>query len=253
MLRGLASSFRTRGDRRPRQAIIGLPPASRPVMADPFIGLAGASSCARFNSCALKFDGGVESRHAVARHTAKVPTSHIRIDGTGKEFFVPGAGTSIRSSGTTGHGVRSSGLNRRSIAERLLKSYGRDVASRISARPVEANDRGSRMELADRRSLNVACDWVVIENSFFFISQTLNPLGGDTNYRRHGDGYYDPRYFVMPGLSCSVCSANCSPSDLTETPKHVSVTPIVRFQTSNEGAFLCRNLSAKNRKGPVKC
>lgn len=51
MARGLTSSFRTRGDRRPRQAIIGFPPASRPVIADPFIGLAGASSSDRCEVC----------------------------------------------------------------------------------------------------------------------------------------------------------------------------------------------------------
>lgn len=50
MGRGLTSSFRTRGDRRPRQAIIGLPPASQPMMAAPFIGLAGASSSVRCES-----------------------------------------------------------------------------------------------------------------------------------------------------------------------------------------------------------
>lgn len=83
MLRGLTSSFRTRGDRRPRQAIIGLPPASRPVMADPFIGLAGAFSCARFNSCALKFDGGVEG-HAGRSGNGEADSGAILLPGRSK-------------------------------------------------------------------------------------------------------------------------------------------------------------------------
>ena len=63
--------------------------------------------------------------------------------------------------------------------------------SRTSARPVEFNYRGERFSLASTERRNVFCDRVLL-------SKGVKPLHAESNFRRHGDGYYDPRSFVMP-------------------------------------------------------
>lgn len=117
----------------------------------------------------IEFDGGVEGHAAASSERGRVA-----------------AGLWI---GTTRYGLAA-----RPIPE--TRGYiHRTQQAGTQARPVEANDRGERF-LADLTTGR-------------FARRVPKGFPTLTNFRRHEDGYYDPRSFVMPVFFSAPSALQC--------------------------------------------
>lgn len=161
----------------------------------------------------IEFDGSTEGRALICRSSEGAETDRIGVLGAEKSW-------------------------RRVHDQRACSP------SRCRILPVEAYDRGSRLELISTQDRCGVC-----RRARF---STGNPL-----YLNRGllVSLYPPGEFPEGSRSFPFIPRALQRfvGDLSERFEQVSVTPSVRFSTSSEGEFFCRNLSAENRKGPVKC
>lgn len=104
------------------------------------------------------------------------------------------------------------------------------------------NDRSERFSLASTQGRHGLCRLVPS-----YLSESREPLRGEINFRRHEDGFYDPRSFVMPVFFCTPRARQRCVGDLTKTSEHFE-TSFSRIHFRGEN--VCKSASIQFSPAP---